>query len=94
MPRAIWNGVVIAESDATRVVEGDHYFPPESVKREYLAESQTTSICPWKGRATYHHIEVDGDVLTDGAFSYTDPSAAAAEIRGFVAFWKGVKIEQ
>lgn len=93
MPRAVWNGVVIAESETTEVVDGDHYFPPDAVKREFLVDSETKSTCPWKGTASYYHVAVDGDINTDAAFCYPDPSAAAENIRDHVAFWKGVKIE-
>ena len=93
MPRALWNKTVIAESETTEVVEGDHYFPPESVKREYLLPSETTSVCPWKGKATYFHLEVDGEIQSDAAFCYAQPSAAAEHIKGYIAFWKEVVVE-
>lgn len=83
---------MIAESDETIVVEGNHYFPPDSVNPEFLADSSTTSRCPWKGLASYHTIQVDGAVNQDAAWFYPDPSNAAAEIRDHVAFWKGVQI--
>jgi len=91
--KAIWNGTVIAESDDTKVVERNHYFPPESINREYLAESDNRTVCPWKGEASYYHLEVDGEVNRDAAWYYPEPSEAAAEIRDHVAFWKGVQIE-
>jgi uncharacterized protein (DUF427 family) len=93
MTRAIWNGVVVAESDETEVVEGDHYFPPESVMRDYLVRSETTSVCPWKGVATYFHLEVDGEIQSDAAFCYAEPKEAARRIKNHVAFWKGVEVE-
>jgi uncharacterized protein (DUF427 family) len=93
MARATWGGVTIAESDATRVVEGNHYFPPESVRAEYLAESATHTTCGWKGVASYHDLVVDGARNPDAAWYYPDPLAAAAEIRGYVAFWRGVRVE-
>jgi Uncharacterized protein conserved in bacteria, COG2343 len=93
MPRAIWNGAVIAESDATIVVEGNHYFPPDSVKREYLRDSQTHTVCPWKGTASYYDVVVDGQVNRDAAWYYPTPKAAASQIAGYIAFWRGVRIE-
>ena len=93
MARATWQGVVIAESDATRVVEGNHYFPPDAVRREHLAPSDTHSTCAWKGEASYHDVVVDGARNRDAAWYYPEPKAAAAEIAGYVAFWRGVKVE-
>lgn len=92
MTKALWNGVVIAESDKTIKVEGNHYFPPESIRREYLAASETQTQCFWKGTASYFDIAVDGKVNRDGAWYYPDPSPAAAEIKDHVAFWRGVQI--
>jgi len=93
MPKAIWNDTVIAESDATVVVENNHYFPLESVNADFLRPSTTTSRCPWKGTANYYSLEVAGATNKDAAWYYADPSAAAAEIKGRVAFWKGVKVQ-
>lgn len=93
MPRAIWNGAVIAESDKTIVVEGNHYFPPDALKREYLKPSTHTSVCGWKGTANYYDIEVDGQTNPNAAWYYAHPLPAAAQIAGYVAFWKGVKVE-
>jgi len=93
MPRALWNGIVIAESAETEVIEGDHYFPPESVKREYLVPSETTSVCPWKGVATYYHLKVDGEIQSDAAFCYAEPKEAAIQVKNHIAFWKGVEVE-
>jgi len=90
--KAIWNGTVVAESDATRMVEGNHYFPPDSVKREYLKDSGTTSTCPWKGEASYYSLEVDGEKNEDAAWYYRAPKDAAAEIKDHVAFWRGVEV--
>lgn len=90
--RAIWNEAVIAESDKTIVIEGNHYFPPASVNRDYLAESDHHSTCPWKGEASYYSIDVDGQRNENAAWFYPEPKAAAAEIRGYVAFWKGVDV--
>ena len=91
--RAIWNGTVIAESDDTVVVEGNHYFPATSVDQALLRPSTTTSVCPWKGTATYYSLEVDGKVNTDAGWYYPAPKDAAAEIADRVAFWKGVEIK-
>ncbi len=93
MPRAIWNGAIIAESDATIVVEGNHYFPPDSVRREYLRESQTHTVCSWKGTASYYDVVVDGEVNRDAAWYYPAPKDAAKQIAGYIAFWRGVKVE-
>ena len=90
--KAIWNGTIVAESDATRVIEGNHYFPPDSVKREYFRHSGTTSTCPWKGEASYYTLEVDGEKNEDAAWYYRAPKDAAAEIRDHVAFWRGVEV--
>lgn len=90
--KAIWNGQVIAESEDTVVVEGNHYFPPTSVKEEFLADSETHTICPWKGTASYYDIVVDGNVNSDGAWYYPETSELAKGIKGYVAFWKGVQV--
>lgn len=90
--RAEWNGKVIAESDETVVVEGNHYFPPGSVSREHLLPSSTTTVCPWKGTAHYHHLVVDGQENRDAAWYYPSPKEAAAEIKDHVAFWRGVRV--
>jgi uncharacterized protein (DUF427 family) len=94
MPRAIWNGVVVAESDDTVVVEGNHYFPVESIRWDHLQESDHTSVCPWKGTASYYSVVVDGQVNRDAAWYYPTPSDAAREIMGRIAFWKGVQVER
>ena len=91
--RAIWNDTVIAQSDATVVVEGNHYFPLEAVDQGVLRPSDTRSVCPWKGTASYWTLEVDGVTNTDAAWTYLEPKDAAAQIRGRVAFWKGVTVE-
>ena len=91
--RAIWNGTVIAESDDTVVVEGNHYFPLESVNPDLLRDSSTHTICPWKGQASYYSIETDGRLNPDAAWFYPEPSPAASQIAGRVAFWRGVSIE-
>lgn len=90
--RATWKGVTLAESDATVVVEGNHYFPTAAVRPEVLRISDTLTTCPWKGVASYYSIEVDGEVNTDAAWYYLDPLPAAEQIRGRMAFWKGVDV--
>lgn len=90
--KAIWNGKVIAESSNTVIVEGNHYFPMESVKREYLVDAETKSICPWKGTASYFSIKVDGRINTDAAWYYPNPKEKAKNIENHVAFWRGVQI--
>ncbi|MEO7423522.1 MAG: DUF427 domain-containing protein [Ornithinibacter sp.] len=91
--RAIWNDKVIAESDTTVVVEGNHYFPLASVDQEVLRPSATQSVCPWKGTASYWSLEVDGQTNPDAAWAYREPKDAAAEIKDHVAFWKGVTMQ-
>ena len=93
MAKAIWNGVVVAESDGCEMVEGNHYFPPDTVKREYLKPSDTHTLCPWKGTASYYHVEVDGQRNADAAWYYPEPRAAARQIKDHVAFWRGVQVE-
>ena len=90
--RAVWNDAVLAESDETIVVEGNHYFPPESVDRRYFRESSKHTICPWKGTASYYDIVVEDDVNPGGAWYYPEPSQAAKQIAGYVAFWQGVRV--
>jgi uncharacterized protein (DUF427 family) len=93
MPRATWNGAVLAESDRCEVVEGNQYFPPQAIKREFLRESETHTVCSWKGTASYYDVVVGGQVNTDAAWYYPDPKPAAKNIKGHVAFWRGVKVE-
>lgn len=93
MVRAIWNGVVIAESDETVQLEGNHYFPLASINRGYIVKSSTTSVCPWKGTASYFSLNVDGQTNPDAAWTYREPLPAAAEIKDHLAFWKGVQID-
>ena len=93
MQRALWNGTVIAQSDRCEVVEGNSYFPPDAVKREYLRDSSTHTVCGWKGTASYYDVVVDGEANHDAAWYYPEPKPAAHNIKGYVAFWKGVKIE-
>ena len=90
--KAIWNGTVIAESNDTVVVEGNHYFPASSVREGLLAPSETTSDCPWKGTARYFSIVVDGETNSDAVWTYPEPKSAAAEIAGRLAFWRGVEV--
>lgn len=92
MAKAIWNDVVIAESDQTIMVEGNHYFPPDSVNLEYLVDSSTHTRCPWKGMASYYTIAINGDENHDAAWYYPDPSNAAGMIKNYIAFWRGVKV--
>ncbi len=90
--KAIWNGQVIAESDETIVIEGNHYFPPDSINRQYFKATETHTLCPWKGQASYHRLEVDGAVNEDAAWYYPDPRAPAKGIKNYIAFWKGVEV--
>ena len=91
--KATWNGTLLATSDATVVVEGNHYFPPESIRREHFRESATHTVCPWKGLASYFDIVAGGAVNSDAAWYYPAPKDAAKQIAGYVAFWKGVQVE-
>jgi uncharacterized protein (DUF427 family) len=93
MPRAIWNGAVLAESPKTVVVEGNHYFPPDTIRKEYFQPSATHTECVWKGTASYYSLSVNGQSNPDAAWYYPTPKDAAKEIAGHIAFWKGVKIE-
>jgi len=95
MPKAIYNGVVLAESKTTQVVEGNHYFPPETVNTEYFTESSTHTNCPWKGLASYYNLSIDGEEVKDAAWYYPDTKGAAKQFEGYVAFYrnKGVTIE-
>jgi len=92
MATATWHGKVIADSDDTVVVEGNHYFPRSSVADGVLGDSAQTSVCPWKGTASYHSVQVDGEVNADAAWYYPEPKEAAAQVRDHVAFWKGVEV--
>lgn len=93
MARATWSGALLAESDDTVVVEGNHYFPPESVNREFFSQSSKTTFCGWKGTANYYDVTVGESTNPAAAWYYATPSDAAAEIKGYVAFWGGVKVE-
>ncbi len=93
MLRAVWNGTVIAEADRTVIVEGNHYFPPESLHRQYFTASSTWSLCFWKGLARYYTVTVDGAVNPDAAWYYPHPSPLARRIKNHVAFWQGITVE-
>lgn len=93
MAKAVWNGTVIAESDDTVVVEGNHYFPVASVNHEFLTESDTHTRCFWKGTASYYDVVVEGNANRDAAFYYPDPSKAASKIKDHIAFWRGVQVD-
>ena len=90
--KAIWNGAVLAQSDKTIVVEGNHYFPPEALNREYFRESSKHTTCGWKGQASYYDVVVNSDTNRDAAWYYAEPKPAAAQIEGYVAFWRGIKV--
>ncbi len=91
--KAIWNNTIIAESDQTIVVEGNNYFPPDAIKKEYFQPSETHTTCSWKGEASYHNVIVNGEVNKDAAWYYPLPKDAAKNIENYIAFWKGVKVE-
>lgn len=92
--KAVWNGTVVAQSDDTVVVEGNHYFPADAVKREYLLSSNTKTMCSWKGEASYYTLFVDGDANPDAVWFYPEPKEGAAQIKGRLAFWKGVQVSE
>ena len=92
MLRAIWHDAVLAESDETRVVEGNHYFPPDSINLTYFQANDTHSTCSWKGRASYYDININGKINKDAAWYYPEPKEKAVEIRNYIAFWKGVDV--
>lgn len=94
MAKATWNGAVIAESDRFELVEGNVYFPPEAVKKEYLASSNHHTTCPWKGAASYYTLTVNGKENKDAAWYYPEPKPAAANIKNHVAFWRGVQVQR
>ena len=93
MAKAVWNGEVIAESDDLVRIEGNYYFPKDSIKKEFFSESNTQTVCPWKGTASYFNVEVDGQTNADAAWYYPDPKDPAKEITERVAFWKGVEVK-
>ncbi len=90
--KAIWNNEIIAQSDDTVVIEGNHYFPPLAIKKEFFSESNTHTICPWKGTASYYHLQVNGQQNKDAAWYYPEVSEQAKAIKGYIAFWKGVEV--
>ncbi|WP_297335256.1 DUF427 domain-containing protein [Algoriphagus sp.] len=92
--KATWNNQILAESEQTIIIEGNHYFPPDSIKREFFKKSDTQTSCPWKGEASYYEIQVDGKVNPDAAWYYPSPKPAAAQIKNYIAFWKGVSVSQ
>jgi uncharacterized protein (DUF427 family) len=94
MAKAIWEGTVLAESNKTIEIEDNQYFPPDSIKREYFRPSETHTICPWKGTASYYHLDVSGKSNPDAAWFYPEPKSEAKKIKGYVAFWRGVKVEK
>lgn len=93
MAKAVWNGRVLAESNNTVIVEGNHYFPKSSINEDYFVTNQNTSVCPWKGTASYYDIVVDGKVNQGAAWYYPTPKSAASNIKDHVAFWRGVRVE-
>lgn len=93
MAKATWNEMVLAQSNDTLIIDGNHYFPPESVNKQYLLESNTHSNCPWKGTANYYDIEVNGQINKDAAWFYPNAKEKAKHFEGYVAFWRGVQIE-
>jgi uncharacterized protein (DUF427 family) len=93
MPKAIWNGQVVAQSDATIKVEGNDYFPPDSVEPTFLKPSGSQTVCPWKGTASYYDVVVDDKVAPGAAWYYKNPKPAASEIKDYVAFWRGVTVK-
>ncbi|MGH7783074.1 MAG: DUF427 domain-containing protein [Candidatus Binatia bacterium] len=90
--KAVWQDVVLAESDQTIIVEGNHYFPPQSIHKEYFDPSETRTTCPWKGTASYYHIRAGNQSNADAAWYYPEPKDAAKSIKGYIAFWRGVKV--
>ncbi len=93
MSKAIWKGTVLANSDRCELVEGNYYFPPDSINKEYFSKSKTQTECPWKGTAHYYHIQVENTVNVDAAWYYPEPKMDAIHIKNYVAFWRGVEIE-
>jgi len=93
MPKATWNGATLAESDRCEVVEGNQYFPPDAINRDYFKESTTHTVCPWKGTASYYDVVVNGQTNKDAAWYYPSPKDAARQVKNYVAFWRGVKVE-
>ena len=94
MAKAMWENTVVAESNQTIEVEGNQYFPPDAIKSEFFKSSEHHTVCPWKGTASYHSLEVNGKRNENAAWFYPEPKSAAAQIKGYVAFWKGVRVEK
>jgi uncharacterized protein (DUF427 family) len=94
MAKAVWNGVVLAESDQTIMVEGNHYFPPDTIHREHFRPSTMHTTCYWKGLASYYNVEVNGSTNPNAAWYYPTPKVEAQQIAGYIAFWKGVRVEE
>ena len=94
MVKAIWNGTMLAESDKTIVVEGNHYFPPDTIREEYFHDSSTHTICGWKGVASYYDVTVDGKTNNNAAWYYSSPQPAAEKVSGYIAFWHGVDVRE
>ena len=92
--KAIWNGKILAESDDTLVIEGNHYFPPNTINKEFFKESNTHTVCPWKGTASYYSLSVEGKENPDAAWYYPAPKDAANQIKDYIAFWKGVEVTE
>ena len=92
--KAVWNGQVLADSNDTIVVEGNHYFPPSAINKDFFKDSDHQSVCPWKGTASYYSLEVDGESNNNAAWYYPSPSNAAKESEGYIAFWKGVQVTE
>ena len=90
--KAIWNGKIIAESNNTIIIENNHYFPADSINKKYFNSSKTSTTCPWKGKALYYNVTVDGDENVDAAWYYPNPKSMAEDIKGYIAFWKGVEV--
>ena len=91
--KAVWKGKTIAESSVTVLMEGIHYFPPDAVRHELLRPTETRTVCPWKGQAVYYTVDVDGEVNRDAAWSYPEPKADAESVKGYIAFWRGILVE-
>jgi uncharacterized protein (DUF427 family) len=94
MAKAMWEGAILAESSATIEIEGNQYFPSDSVHKDYFRQSDQHTVCPWKGTASYYDLEVNGKHNPGAAWYYADPKSAAKQIKGYIAFWKGVKVEK
>ncbi len=92
--KAMWRNMILAESNDTVVVEGNHYFPSDSINRQHFKQSETHTTCPWKGLASYYHIDIDGEINKDAAWYYPDPKDAAKNIKNYIAFWKGVEVNK